>query len=51
MSRRVRAAPGANKVKSVFCGGVYVAKDTLRAARKMRGSERIPFAKKADGLF
>ena len=58
MSHRVRAAPGANKVKSAFCGGVYVAKYTLRgesvflrAARKMRGSERIPFAKKGRRPF
>lgn len=29
MSHRVRAAPGANKVKSAFCGGVYVAKNSL----------------------
>lgn len=36
MSRRVRAAPGANKVKSVFCGGVYVAKYTLRGVKWRR---------------
>lgn len=36
MSHRVRAAPGANKVKSVFCGGVYVAKYTLRGVKWRR---------------
>lgn len=36
MSRRVRAAPGTNKVKSVFCGGVYVAKYTLREVKCRR---------------
>ena len=52
MSHRVRAAPGANKVKSVFCGGVYVAKYTLRAARKnARFGANPPLPKKAVGLF
>ena len=30
MSHRVRAAHGAKKIQSVFCGGVYAAKNTLR---------------------
>ena len=59
MSHRVRAAPGANKVKSAFCGGVYVAKYTLRgesvflrAARKnARFGANPPLPKKAVGLF
>ena len=28
MSHRVRAAHGAKKIQSVFCGGVYAAKNT-----------------------
>ena len=47
-SHRVRGPQAANKIKSIFRGGVYVAKYTLRgesvflrAVRaKMRGSER-----------
>ena len=30
MSHRVRAAHGTKKIQSVFCGGVYAAKNTLR---------------------
>ena len=33
MSHKVRAAHGANKVKFIFRGGVYVAKYTLRWPR------------------
>ncbi len=48
VSQSSRRRSGANKLKSVFCGGVYVAKNTLRgesvfcppAAGKTRGSER-----------
>ena len=32
MPHRVRAAHGAKKIQSVFCGGVYAAKNTLRGA-------------------
>ena len=32
-SHRVRGSQAAKKVKSVFCSGVYVAKNTLRKAR------------------
>ena len=35
-SGRAKTAPGANKVKSVFCGGVYVAKYTLREVKWRR---------------
>ena len=31
-SHRVRGSQAANQLKSVFCGGVYVAKNTLRAS-------------------
>ena len=31
-SHRVRGSGAANQLKSVFCGGVYVAKNTLRAS-------------------
>ena len=51
MSRRVRAAPGANKVKSVFCGGVYVAKYTLRAARKNARFGANPLCQKMPSAF
>ncbi len=40
-SHRVRAAHGAKKFRSVFGGGVYVVKNTLR------GAERNPLVKKA----
>ena len=64
-SHRVRAAHGANKIQSVFCGGVYVAKNTLRGAcvaappTAGQGAKRseTPSQKKAvrgkapDGLF
>ena len=30
MSHRVRGSQAANQMKSVFCGGVYAAKNTLR---------------------
>ena len=36
MSHRGRAAPGANKVKFIFRGGVYVAKNSLRGAECRR---------------
>ena len=51
MSRRVRAAPGANKVKSVFCGGVYVAKYTLLAARKNARFGANPLCQKRPSAF
>ncbi len=51
MSHRVRAAPGANKVKSVFCGGVYVAKYTLRAARKNARFGANPLCQKRPSAF
>ena len=58
MSHRVRAAPGANKVKSVFCGGVYVAKYTLRgesvflrAARKKARFGANPLCQKRPSAF
>ena len=53
MSHRVRAAPGANKVKSVFCGGVYVAKYTLlaRSTQKCAVRSESPLPKKTVGLF
>ena len=58
-SHRVHGSQAANQLKSVFCGGVYVAKNTLRVesvflrARhaKMRGSLRNPFIQKGRGLF
>ena len=31
-SHRVHGSQAANQLKSVFCGGVYVAKNTLRAS-------------------
>ena len=51
MSRRVRAAPGAKKVKSVVCGGVYVAKYTLRAARKNARFGANPLCQKRPSAF
>ena len=45
-SHRVHGSQAANQLKSVFCGGVYVAKNTLRASgvsqprRKRRGKAR-----------
>ena len=51
MSHRVRAAPGANKVKSVFCGGVYVAKYTLCAARKNARFGANPLCQKRTSAF
>ena len=45
-SHRVHGSQAANQLKSVFCGGVYVAKNTLRASgvsqprRKRRGTAR-----------
>ena len=51
MSRRVRAAPGANKVKSVFCGGVYVAKYTLSEARKYARFGANPLCQKRPSAF
>ena len=51
MSHRVRAAPGANKVKSVFCDGVYVAKYTLRAARKNARFGANPLCQKRPSAF
>lgn len=51
MSHRVRAAPGANKVKSAFCGGVYVAKYTLRAARKNARFGANPLCQKRPSAF
>lgn len=51
MSHRVRAAPGANKVKSVFCGGVYAAKYTLRAARKNARFGANPLCQKRPSAF
>ena len=60
VSQSSRRRSGANKMKFVFCGGVYVAKNTLRGKRvfclltagKTRGSERDPiFLPKAIGLW
>ena len=51
MSHRVRAAPGANKVTSAFCGGVYVAKYTLRAARKNARFGANPLCQKRPSAF
>ena len=51
MSHRVRAAPGANKVKSAFCGGVYVAKYTLHAARKNARFGANPLCQKRPSAF
>ena len=59
MPRRVCGSQAAKKVKFVFCGGVYVAKNTLRvesvfcppAAGKIRGSERNPVVKKGHRPF
>ena len=51
MSRRVRAAPGANKVKSVFCGGGYVAKYTVRAARTNARFGANPLCQKRPSAF
>ena len=51
MSHRVRAAPGANKVKSAFCGGVYVAKYALRAARKNARFGANPLCQKRPSAF
>ena len=42
-SHRVHGSQAANQLKSVFCGGVYVAKNTLRAAPPLaagQGAER-----------
>ena len=45
-SHRVHGSQAANQLKPVFCGGVYVAKNTLRASgvsqprRKRRGKAR-----------
>ena len=51
MSHRGRAAPGANKFQSVFCGGVYVAKYTLRAARKNARFGANPLCQKRPSAF
>ena len=59
MPRRVCGSQAAKKVKFVFCGGVYVAKNTLRvesvfcppAAGKIRGSEQNPVVKKGHRPF
>ena len=46
-SHRVHGSQAANQLKSVFCGGVYVAKNTLRASgvsqprRLRRGETRL----------
>ena len=32
LSHRVRGPGASNKLKSIFCGGVHVAKNTLRGA-------------------
>ena len=60
-SHRVRGPQAANKLKSVFCGGVYVAKNTLRGVQcrspacggARRGTQRNPLLKikKAIGFF
>ena len=36
MSHSVRGSQAANKMKSVFCGGVYAAKNSLRYALRHR---------------
>ena len=36
MSHRVRGSQAANQMKSVFCGGVYAAKNTLRVVVEYR---------------
>ena len=36
VSHRVRAAHRAKKIQSVFCGGVYAAKNTLRETQCRR---------------
>ena len=53
-SHRVHGSQAANQLKSVFCGGVYVAKNTLRASgvsqprRLRRGKLSHQFAKWAN---
>ena len=57
-SHGVRGSGAANKMKFVFCGGVYAAKYTLRGESvfcplqegKTRGSERIFFIPKGRAL-
>ena len=54
-SHRVRGSQAAKKVKSVFCGGVYVAKNSSRVVQcrrpawlaKARNAVRISLKKKA----
>ena len=57
-SHRVRGSEAANKIQSVFCGGVYAAKTTLRAAKcrrpasgwTRRAVQRNPFGLKKDPM-
>ena len=49
-SHRVHGSQAANQLKSVFCGGVYVAKNTLRASgvsqpRRVRRGKALSAAK------
>ena len=50
-SHRVRAAHGAKKIQSVFCGGVYVAKNTLRGAECRRLANGQPRRRAQRKLF
>ena len=60
LSHRVRGPQAANKIKSIFRGGVYVAKYSLRGAEcrspdacvgARRGAQRNPSMKKGKALF
>ena len=46
-SHRVRGPQAANKIKSIFRGGVYVAKYSLRGAER----SETPSSKKSTALF
>ena len=57
-SHRVRGSEAANQLKSVFCGGVYAAKNTLRGvsvagwhSHPRRRAQRNPLIKKGITLF
>ena len=59
LSHRVRGSQAANKIRSVFCGGVYAAKNTLRVTQchspavggARRGVQRIPLPQKGCALL
>ncbi|SHI07961.1 hypothetical protein SAMN02745823_02309 [Sporobacter termitidis DSM 10068] len=49
--RRVFAAHGENKMKSVISGGVYVGNDSSRAGKRQSVLHAISMTKKLKGFF